>query len=197
MSNFIKHTTGQIEKIGNSLIYLINHKSEGSLSKKSLLKLIYILEERSIQKNSTPFFNLQYEVWKYGPVAKDIHAELYDDLNLFKNHIEKKEVNHKIKIFSKSEFNNDEFSDEDINILNEVVEEFKKFNEKQLIDYTHREDSLWYNSAKEHNVLEALLNEEEITTEINIDFTKLIQNEDDLETYNSHLEFFDFCSNIK
>lgn len=198
MSQLTNHTKDQIDKIGNALIYLINKKGNGWLTKKSILKLIYILEERSIQKTCLPFFNLQYEVWKYGPVAKDVHAELYDDLNLFKNYIERKSQEDAIIICSKSEFNNDEFTDNDLEILDEVVNEFKEFSEKQLIDYTHRKGSLWYNSAKENNVLDALLREEEITTTINIDFTKLFEgNSEYLDFYKSHLEFLNIYSTLK
>jgi uncharacterized phage-associated protein len=198
MSQLTNHTKDQIDKIGNALIYLINKKGNGWLTKKSILKLIYIIEERSIQKTCIPFFNLQYEVWKYGPVAKDVHAELYDDLNLFKNYIERKSKEDAIIICSKGEFNNDEFTDNDLEILDEVVNEFKDFSEKQLIDYTHRKGSLWYNSAKENNVLDALLREEEITTTINIDFTKLFEgNSEYLDFYKSHLEFLNIYSTLK
>jgi uncharacterized phage-associated protein len=199
MSHLTTHNKDQIDKIGNALIYLINQKGNGWLTKKSLLKLIYILEERSIEKTCLPFFNLQYEVWKYGPVAKEVHSELYDDLNLFKSFIEKKsQEDDSVIICAKGEFNNDEFSDNDLDILNEVVNEFKEFTEKELIDYTHREGSLWYISAKENNVLDALLREEEITTKIHIDFSKLFDEKSEyLAHYQSQLEFFNIYSTLK
>lgn len=198
MSQLANHNKDQIDKIGNALIYLINQKGNGWLTKKSLLKLIYILEERSIEKTCLPFFNLQYEVWKYGPVAKEVHSELYDDLNLFKSFIEKKSQEDSVIICAKGEFNNDEFSDNDLDILSEVVTEFKEFTEKELIDYTHREGSLWYISAKENNVLDALLKEEEITTKIHIDFSKLFDEKSDyLAHYQSQLEFFNIYSTLK
>jgi uncharacterized phage-associated protein len=198
MSQLANHNKDQIDKIGNALIYLINQKGNGWLTKKSLLKLIYILEERSIEKTCLPFFNLQYEVWKYGPVAKEVHSELYDDLNLFKSFIEKKSQEDSVIICAKGDFNNDEFSDNDLDILNEVVNEFKDFTEKELIDYTHREGSLWYTSAKENNVLDALLREEEITTKIHIDFSKLFNEKSEyLVHYQSQLEFFNIYSTLK
>lgn len=198
MSQLTNHNKDQIDKIGNALIYLINQKGNGWLTKKSLLKLIYILEERSIEKTCLPFFNLQYEVWKYGPVAKEVHSELYDDLNLFKSFIEKKHQEDSVIICAKGDFNNDEFSDNDLDILNEVVSEFKDFTEKELIDYTHREGSLWYISAKENNVLDALLREEEITTKIHIDFSKLFDEKSEyLAHYQSQLEFFNIYSTLK
>jgi hypothetical protein len=58
----------QIDKVGNSIIYL--SEKIGELSKTKDLKLISILDELSIKKSGIPFFNLKYKVWKFSPVLE-------------------------------------------------------------------------------------------------------------------------------
>ena len=74
-SIYVKLSKSQIDKIGNTMVYL--SKNIKRLSKTKLLKLLYILDEISIKSSGIPFLNLQYKVWKYGPVS----AELFIDLS--------------------------------------------------------------------------------------------------------------------
>lgn len=82
--------------------------------------------------------------------------------------------------------------------MDEIIKEFSGANCNDLVEYTHRENSLWYNTAKENGVLELLLSEELPTTNIKIDFTELIKNEPSkLDFYNEHKEFLSFVSSLK
>ena len=202
MAKATGHSKDQLEKIGNAIVYLANHMNNGvGLTKKSVLKLLFILEERSIKQNRLPFFNLQYVVWKFGPVAVEVHDELRHDTTCFKNYIEQR-IDHENEttVFAPvAEFNDDEFTLNDIAIMDEVIAEFKNHTERQLIDYTHREDSLWYKAAAKKGVLEDLLSEALIQTNIQINFTDLFT-EDETEArehYKSHLEFLKISDSLK
>lgn len=55
-------TNNQIDKIGHSIVYLGSKVSE--LSKTKLLKLLFLLEEKSIQDYGTPFFGVDFKIWQ-------------------------------------------------------------------------------------------------------------------------------------
>jgi uncharacterized phage-associated protein len=191
-----KYSHDQIEKLGNALIYLIDKM--GSLPKTSLLKLVYIIEEKSIEKRSMPFFNLDFEVWKFGPVCQNLYVELTEDPTILKDYIKKRNTRNGFVFDKNLSFNDDEFSDSDIFLMDEIINEFSGLNCNDLVEYTHRENSLWYNTAKANGVLELLLNEEIPTTNLKINFEELFKNEPSkLEFYQEHLEFLNFVSSLK
>lgn len=173
---YIKISDSQIEKIGNSIIYL--SEKIGELSKTKALKLIYILDELSIKKSGIPFFNLKYKIWKFGPVSEEIFIDLSTETSLLKNHIERSSEDGVTVIKPIAEFNDDEFSDNDIELLDFVVNEFGNKTAKELVSFTHRTNSPWYNSAKENSVLDMLLKEEINNTELLVDMTSLIKHDE-------------------
>lgn len=191
-----KYYHEQIDKLGNALVYLIDQM--GSLPKTSLLKLVYIIEEKSIEKRGMPFFNLDFEVWKFGPVCQNLYVEFTEEPTILKDYIKKRNTRNGVVFDKVNHFNDDEFSDSDIVLMNEIINEFSGANCSDLVEYTHRENSLWYNAAKENGVLELLLSEELPTTNIKIDFTQLIKNDSSkLDFYNEHKEFLSFVSSLK
>jgi len=178
----------QIDKIGNTIVYL-SSKIQG-ISKTKLLKLLYILDEISIKKSGIPFLNLKYKVWKFGPVANDIFVELSSAPSMLKDFIERAatQEGHTI-IKPKADFNDNEFTDNEIDLLEFIVRKFQNSTANELISITHRKSSPWYNAAKRNNVYE-LLNKEEISsTEIKVDMKELINyDERKLNLYEEYLE---------
>jgi len=190
-----KYSRNQINKLGNGLIYLI--EKMGFLPKTSLLKLVYILDEYSVKKRGFPMFNLQYEIWKYGPVCQDLYIEFNDGASLLKDYIKSEFVDNAILVTPISTFNDDEFSDSDIAIFDEIVTTFSDKNTTYLVDYTHQKNSLWHITAQKYGVLEALLNEEINATDFKIDFADLVaHDENKLAFYNDHLEFLNFTASL-
>lgn len=151
-----KFSKDQIDKIGNTLIYI---QSEiGFLAKTKALKLLYILDELSITKYGIPFVNLDYKVWRLGPVNPEMFIELSIDTeigpttNLLKDYIEIEQVEGAQLLKPLRSFNDDEFSDNDINLLQLVVKSFASRSATDLIEYTHRPNSLWDKVVKENNL---------------------------------------------
>lgn len=171
------------DKIGNAMIYIAKHT--GMLSKTKIIKLLYIMEEKMVERHHTPFLAIPYEIWHLGPVQKDLFADLSDQLFLMKDYLEPYTADSNKYFKARKEFNDDEFSVQEIKIMDEVLKEFGKLNSRQLVECLHREDSLWYKTALKHGVLEWFNSGSCNSTDIKIDFGELIDLEHRAAYYDS------------
>jgi uncharacterized phage-associated protein len=171
---YIKFTDEQLSKIGNTIIYLSERIPY--LSKTKVLKLLYILDELSIKKSGIPFLNLQYKVWKFGPVSEELFIDLSSDTSLLKNFITRTHDENSF-IIASNQFDDGEFSDNDIHLMDFVIANFGAKSAKDLVSYTHRTNSPWYNTAKENSVLELLETEQINNTELVIDLAQLVEHD--------------------
>lgn len=173
---YITISPEQVEKVGNTLIYL-SDKIDG-LAKTKALKLIYLLDEISIKRYGIPFFNLKYKVWKLGPVSEELYIDLNEpNKTYFGNHIKTNTIKGVTYIKPLHKFNDDEFSKIDIDLLNEVVIKFGKYTAEELVKYTHKKNSPWSETAIKNNVLKLLTDEKINNTEYIIDMSTLIKND--------------------
>lgn len=170
-----KYSGENISRIGNAAIYIAEHTSD--LSKTKLLKLLYLMEERSALKYQQPFLGLPYEVWQAGPVAKDIYIDLSDGAVLLSKYIKTELV--KLDdgkdaqyIHPVATFNDEDFSAYEIRLMDEVLKEYGDKTATELVEIVHRENTLWYRIAKEKGLLEAFKNHECNNSDNVIDFTK-------------------------
>lgn len=173
---YIRFNQNQLKKIGNTVVYL--SQKIPHLSKTKLLKLLYILDEISIKKSGLPFLNLKYKVWKFGPVSEELFIDLSSETKLLEDYIEKNNEDGVNYIRPIVDFNDDEFSDNDIDLMDSIIEKFGNQSANELIAYTHRVNSPWYNTAKENDVLELLESETINNTEYLIDMSQLIAHDD-------------------
>jgi len=170
----IAFTKDQINKIGNTIIYLSREMTD--LNKTKILKILYLLEEASIKKYGYPFFGIDFQIWKLGPVVKDIFIDLSEEKPvLLADYIMKDEQNPGV-FKSCKEFNDDEFSDNDLDLLRIIADFAKDKSAALLVDCTHSPNSLWRKSAIKNGVLEMLENEQRNSTEHNVDFSLLFEN---------------------
>lgn len=170
-----KYSEENISRIGNAAIYIAEHTSD--LSKTKLLKLLYLMEERSALKYQQPFLGISYEVWQAGPVAKDIYIDLSDGAVLLSKYVKTELV--KLDdgkdaqyIQPVSTFDDEDFSVYEIRLMDEVLKEYGDKTATELVDIVHRENTLWYQIAKEKGLLEAFRNHECNNSDYVIDFTK-------------------------
>ena len=189
-------TNQQINKLGNTLVYL--SKAVGDFNKTKILKLLFILEESSIKKFGHPFFGFDFQLWKLGPVLKDVYIDLSDEsINLLKGYIKQNEYN-KSEFEAVSDFNDDEFSDNDIYLMDKVIEFARHKTAKDLVDFTHNENSLWRRSAIKNGVLDQLEAKELNSTEYLIDFSLLFDNDTFLkERYENSIDNLQFINHLK
>lgn len=190
------YTQSQLDKLGNTLIYLCNNLERPT--KTHLLKLVFIIEEISIIKSGIPFFDLRFDVWKLGPVSKDLYVELTEELTLLAPYISKESKGDVVVITSKKDFSDDEFSDNEISLLKEITDRFKYCTAKELINFTHKKNSPWYNTAQRNGVLEPLEAGKMNTTDIEINMAELIEEDQEkLMMYNGHKEFLTQSKSLK
>lgn len=172
-TNSVPYTLEEISKLGNVLIFMTERM--GALSKTRVLKLVYLLQEASIQRHGLPFFSMPFLVWKYGPVAEDLFVDLSEEHPvLLANFIECETHDCMTFVRGKQAFDDSEFSDNEIALLEEITQIYRNYTADQLVAHTHRKGSLWYQTAREKGVLmyleQGLMNR----TNFEIDFSCLL-----------------------
>ena len=148
----MKLTQTDRSKIGNAVVYIAQRVPH--LSKTKLLKLLYLIEEYSVKRFQTPFLGLPFEVWQAGPVVKDLFIDLSETPVILDGYVEKEVVDNKTYIKATATFSDDEFSDNDITVMDDTLRRYGKMTAKQLVELTHRKDGLWYATAERNNLLE-------------------------------------------
>jgi uncharacterized phage-associated protein len=195
-SKDIAFTKDQIDKVGNTIIYLSKEMTD--LTKTKILKILFLLEEASIKKYGYPFFGIDFQIWKLGPVVKDIFIDLSEESpGLLSEYITRDETN--VSVFrSVKDFNDDEFSDNDMELLQIVTSFVKDKNASALVKITHSQNSLWRKSAIKNGVMELLEEELINSTEYNIDFSLLFENNPDMiERFEEIKENLEFSKHLK
>jgi len=145
-------TQSDRDKIGNAVVYIAQRVS--MLSKTKLLKLLYLMEEYSVKRFKTPFLGLPFEVWQAGPVVKDLFIDLSETPILLDGYVEKEMDEGKTYIKAARPFSDDEFSDNDMIVMDDILRHYGKMTAKQLVEETHRKDGLWYATAERNHLLE-------------------------------------------
>lgn len=189
-----------INKLGNAMVFF-SSKLNG-VGKTKLLKLLYLLEECSVKKYKSPFFGIPFKVWKLGPVAKDVFVDLSNgSTDLFKDYVETfSEQTGSDGVIVKTQpevaFCDDEFSDNDIDILEYVLDKFGSKTANELVKYTHSINSAWDKATKDSNY--DVLFDLGVTnsSDIDIDFSYYLSGCDS-ERYKDILESVRFLESLK
>lgn len=140
------------KKLGNAVLYIAQHAKYPY--KTEVLKLLYLMEERMVQQYHVPFLAIPFSVWRLGPVSVDVFQELSDGPVLLDDYISIQVQNGCNKVSPKKEFDDDEFSDAEIDMMEAVMSKYGHLTSEQLINETHKPGSLWEVTAKEHGLLE-------------------------------------------
>jgi uncharacterized phage-associated protein len=202
MTNSDIHTKDEINKIGNTIVYLAQNIP--NLSKTKLLKLLYLLDEASVKEFAVPFLNLEYYVWQAGPVATEIFGEISQEsessiLDQFLR-LRFQEINQRFAIFiePKKDFDDSEFSDNDVEILERFCQKFRDITAEQLVEITHRKNTLWYQIALKNNLLRDFETKRKTTSNYKIDLSELLNDVPEKKAfYQEQLSFIDFSKNFK
>ena len=140
------------QKLGNAVSYIA--KNAKYPYKTEVLKLLFLMEERMVQQYHIPFLGLQFSVWRLGPVSVDVFEELSDGPSLLEDYISLEFNGQGIRVTPKKDFEDDEFSDAELKVMEQVMATYGKMNSEELVDETHRDGGLWQLTAKEHGLLE-------------------------------------------
>ena len=153
------------------------------------------MEERMVQQYHVPFLGIPFSVWRLGPVSVDVFEELSDGPVLLSDFITLQFNGQGIRVTPASgrEFDDDEFSINDIRVMEQVMEKYGDMNSDQLIAETHKEGSLWYETAKEHGILEDFEQLRANSSNIIIDMARGLC-PDDREQYEDTLNIRESCN---
>lgn len=152
------------DKIGNVLNYFASQIEYLSMTK--TLKLLYILDETSIKETGTPVTWLDYKVWEKGPVAIDVYNEITKQetfnyqgkkLSLLQAiELEKKfnaeRNSDEIYLKPKGNFDNSIFNRYELELLELIVFKYGNWNASELIEFLHKEGSLWHKMVSKHDL---------------------------------------------
>lgn len=127
------YTASDKEKLGNVVVYIANHVPD--LSKTKLLKLLYFMEEYSVKRFHTPFLGLPFEVWQAGPVVKDVFIDLSETPVLLDGFVKKEVKDGNTYISAIKEFCDDEFSDNDIVVMDDMLKKIWEYDSKAVGEF--------------------------------------------------------------
>ena len=167
MCKFSEYTK---QKLGNTIVYIARKKS--NLSKTQLLILLYLMEERMALKYHIPFIGIPFEVWQIGPVAKEVVVDLSDSPYLLKNFVKTDFKDGGTFIEAIADFDDNEFSECEIEMMDEILAKYGNMTASDLVSETHKEGTLWYRTAVRTGLLEAFNKYECNNSDQQIDFTE-------------------------
>lgn len=158
-------------KIGNLIALLASRLKP--LYHTKLIKLLYLIDEEAVKDDGIPITWLDYQAWQYGPVAPETFF-IQNETHLFDNYIEKI-VNSKSTILkSKVEFDDSDFSDYDLEIIERVINKYGHLTAQELVELTHKKGSLWSMTTKENKIDFTTSH----TSDYTLDFTQLIAHDE-------------------
>ncbi len=175
------------KRLGNVVLYIASHTNRPSKTK--VLKLLYLMEERCVLSYHMPFLALPYEVWKAGPVAKDVFVDLSDGPVLLSDYVKTTLEDNAQYIEACGTFDSDEFSDSELKLMDDVLKKYGQMTAKELVQLTHQKGSLWYRTAEENGLLQAFEQKLCNSSNVEIDFSRELT-PCDAEFYKENLEDF-------
>ncbi len=181
-----KLTNSDIGKLGNTVIYIASHTN--NLSKTKLLKLLYFMEEYSVRRFQTPFLGLPFEVWQAGPVIKDVFIDLSETPVLLDGYVAKQIKGDATYILPIKNFCDDEFSDNDLVVMQKVIEKYGDKSATDLVGLTHQKGTLWYKVATQKQLLPLFENKKMNNSDYTIDFSDELT-EKGKEFYRDQIDF--------
>ena len=139
-------------RLGNAVMFIASRARYPY--KTEILKLLYLMEERMVQLYHIPLLSIPYSVWRLGPVSVDVFEELSDGPVLLSDFVTLQFNGQGIRVIPSKDFDEDEFSDAELQVMREIMEKYGEMNSEQLIELTHKEGTLWQETAKEYGLLE-------------------------------------------
>lgn len=142
------------QKIGALLEYICSEIPNIHLRK--LLKVLYLIDEKSVTMHAIPITWLDYYAWQKGPVAPDVYAvkdgAFADYINCQKGADGKWYVSSTQNNPYAIDQNMKAFSEYEMDIINSVIAHCKDKSADDLTDETHSKDSLWSQTVAHNNI---------------------------------------------
>ncbi len=137
LTEFNGYTTFSKEKVFNIISFLASKP----ILKTKLLKEMFYVDFLCYKKMCKSMTGLEYVKLPYGPVPDQFENILNQSVNdkIISYDIKYKENYEEHDITSKTTFNSTLFTDDELDILNEVYSKFKDYTVKDIVEYSHNE----------------------------------------------------------
>jgi len=122
------------EKVANYFLALQDHDAGDSISHMKLQKLVYYAQGVSLALRGEELFPERVEAWDHGPVVPDLYHRYKE---------------HGSSPIPKTTIDADDYTNEEIEILDEVYEVFGQFSAWKLRNMTHQEPP-WKDAYNQH-----------------------------------------------
>jgi len=159
-------------RLGNIMVYIAKRTEKPCKTK--VLKILYLMEERWVLTMHTPFTGLPFEVWQHGPVEKDVFIDLSDGPTLLGKYVSMCNGRNGMYMKALKEFDEDEFSDNELKMMEQVIGKYGSKTAPELTVLTHKKGSLWYREAEEHNLLSSFKDSCCNSSNVEMDFSKML-----------------------
>ncbi len=185
-------STVNMEKNGALLAY-IAEKNPG-IHLRKLLKMVYLIDEKFMEKRGFPLTWFNYQAWEKGPVAPEVYAvkegAFSDYVKCQKNQEGKNIVTpalqHDYLIGKQMEA----FSLYEKEIIDSVINAYCDKSADDLTNITHQNDSLWSKIVYEQKVVFV-----GGKSDVEIPLTRLIEGDEEKSAiYEEALDYMQFCN---
>lgn len=156
------------QKLGNAVVFIAERARFPY--KTEVLKLLYLMEEQMVMKYHVPLLAIPFNVWRMGPVPVDVYEELSDQPMLLEDFVTLKSTGKGNIVKPKVKFDDGEFSDAELEVMNNIMSRYGTLTSDQLIDLTHREGTPWWKAAKENGLLQDFQDKRANSSNVIIDF---------------------------
>lgn len=142
------------KKVGALLEYICNQMPHIHLRK--LLKVIYLMDEKSVKMRAIPLTWLDYYAWQKGPVAPSVYAVKEGNFSAYVTCVKEEDGKWRVSSNKTNLFAIDKdlkaFSAYEMDIINSVIAYCKDKSADDLTDETHSENSLWSQTVSRYNI---------------------------------------------
>lgn len=140
------------EKLFYSIVFFIKNTKKLGVTK--LMKLLYYLDFFHYKQTGRSVTGLTYTAWPLGPVPKQVWEELHkktdSGLGLFDRIrlIQKENDFLQVQASGKLKFDEDVFTDRELDLLKKVSEIFRDANAEQMVESSHMRNAPWDRTCK-------------------------------------------------
>lgn len=116
-------------EVAKVLIKKAREKGIDDISPLKLQKLLFLSYEKAVMNGNNPLFEGAFEVWRHGPVLK----EIYDFYKGYGSEIIDEDIESTINL-----------SNENIELIEDVLNKYGDISAWGLVDITHKRDGIWH-----------------------------------------------------
>ena len=145
------------DKLLNAIIFFVNNTEH--CHKVKLFKLLYFFDFDHYRQTGRSATGTEYSAWKNGPVPRELWDELRDptpDMSEVMR-VVGAQGGQRLDIYPLTEFEPTHFSSRELNILEELAEEYRTASADDMIEASHLENQPWHKVYVEEKRLDAII----------------------------------------